>query len=312
MIYQGVKIGLVGCGNWGKNILRDLVRAGVRVSVAAPSETSRTVALSCGAVAAVSDFRQIANQDGYIVATPPSTHGTIVLALLDHGKPIFCEKPLTPYVEEAECIAEQGRGLVYVMHKWRYHAGIKLMGAFLRSGELGEIEAVRITRNTAGLPLENVDLVWHLLPHELSILLQWTGEVPAVRKALPLSRRNPELGVLLEFEGERNGRRWTAAVDYSTLHLEHRRSFLLVGTEATVQLSDGYASELFLRRGAPGSPANQLEKIPFENRMPLETELLAFLAFVCGGPPPMSHMDDELAIARRIHEANAYWRESWG
>lgn len=118
-------IGLVGCGHWGKNILRDLIALDVDVVVFVLTEKARDQALQLGAKEAYIGLADIAeNVDGFIVATPTVTHADVLDQLLPYNKPIFVEKPLTSDVQRAHHLMQSGKGKIFVMDKWRYHPGI--------------------------------------------------------------------------------------------------------------------------------------------------------------------------------------------
>src|SRR5262245_47248432 len=86
------RVGLVGCGRWGRNILRDLASLGARVVVADPSEPARRAAIAGGALAAVPAADELPEVDGLVVATPASTHAAVIEPLLPRGVPVFVEK----------------------------------------------------------------------------------------------------------------------------------------------------------------------------------------------------------------------------
>src|ERR1051325_386203 len=91
-----IDIGLIGCGGWGRLILRDLVSLDARVHVVAPSAATRAFATGNGAVSAVADIAGIRTPiAGYVVATPTTTHGSVIQTLLPTGRPVFVEKPFT-------------------------------------------------------------------------------------------------------------------------------------------------------------------------------------------------------------------------
>jgi predicted dehydrogenase len=132
-------IGLIGCGDWGRHILRDLVSLGAHVHVVARTDATCRRALEQGAATGQTDEATLpASLDGYVVATPSATHASIVERLLPSGKPIFVEKPMTCDVASSRRIAEAGRGRVFVMDKWRYHPGIEALASVARSGEIAE------------------------------------------------------------------------------------------------------------------------------------------------------------------------------
>src|SRR5262249_52682982 len=141
------------CGHWGRFILRDLVDLGATVHVIARERSTHQLALAAGAASVSSDLDTIAQlADGFVVATPTPSHASIIDRLLPTGRPIFVEKPMVDDVEAARRIVATAHDRVFVMDKWRYHAGIEALADCARSGVLGTIEAIRSFRLGAIAP----------------------------------------------------------------------------------------------------------------------------------------------------------------
>src|SRR5947208_1407379 len=88
------------------------------------------------------------------------------------------EKPLASRTGDAERAVALTGNRLFVMDKWRYHPGIEALGALARSGELGPVRAMRTWRLGWGHSHDDVDPIWTLLPHDLSIVLEILGVVP--------------------------------------------------------------------------------------------------------------------------------------
>jgi len=125
---EGARIGLVGCGRWGKNILRDLCALGCEVAVVACSAESRANAGAGGAASIVGSIGELPEVAGVVVATPISTHAAVAEEALGLGVPVFVEKPLADDPLAAERLATAAAGRLFVMDKWRYHPGVELLG----------------------------------------------------------------------------------------------------------------------------------------------------------------------------------------
>jgi len=179
-----IDVGLIGCGRWGRLILRDLVALGARVHVVTPHKETRAFALENGAVSAVAETDGIARTvSGFVIATPTSTHAPVIETLLPIGRPIFVEKPLTTDIASARRIVTAAADRVFVMDKWRYHPGVEALAAMARSGELGRVLGIRSYRLGWGQPHHDVDAIWVLLPHDLAIALEILGTLPTPRSA---------------------------------------------------------------------------------------------------------------------------------
>ena len=179
-------VALVGCGNWGRYILRDLVALDCRVTVVAREESTKAAAVDGGAIGVVGSVAGLPPVDGIVVATPTTTHAEVAEEALERGVPVFVEKPMTDDADDAERLAAAAPDRLFVMDKWRYHPGVELLGEIARSGELGRVVGLRTTRVGWGNP-HDVDAVWILAPHDLSIAVEILGSVPPPRSAVAFS-----------------------------------------------------------------------------------------------------------------------------
>ena len=302
-------IGLIGCGAWGRHILRDLKTCGAAVHVVAPSEPSRQNALAQRADSIVGDPTDLPAVDGYVVAAPSSRHAGIIETLLPTGRPIFTEKPMTTDPASARRIAQAAGDRVFVMHKWRYHPGIERMRRELAAGAVGELLGVHLQRWGWGCPHADVNAIWTLIPHDLSIVLHWLGDIPPVRTVQP-TLTGPIGGGLIVQLGESGGPPFT--IDMSVVAPEHRRTFTMVGSKASMELRDSFDTAIHVRRGPPASASATKETIEIGQDMPLLLELQAFLAHLDGGPPPMSSARDGRLIVERTAEIEAAARRAAG
>jgi predicted dehydrogenase len=288
------KIGLVGCGRWGRNILRDLIALGAEAHVVDIAKDAAEQARHLGAASAADRIEALPPDcAGFVVATPTVTHAAVIDSLLPRGRPVFVEKPLTASIEDARRLCAAAGERVFVMDKWRYHHGVEALARLARSGELGDVQAMRTQRVGLRQPHMDVDASWILLPHDLSIVLEITGRLPAARAAWSSADRQDMLAVL-----EEQGLQ--VSIEIAANQPVEKRSVLVIGSRAVAQLAGAYDEKILIaeRSGASGfGPARELT---FPQEMPLLRELQCFLQHLSGGPAPRSSAAEGLLVVERI------------
>lgn len=293
------RIGLVGCGRWGRLILRDLLELGAEVHVAAPSAGTRAFAEAHGAAGTCAEASALPGADGYVVAAPTVLHAEVVETLLPRGVPIFVEKPLACDLADAERMLAAAPERIFCMDKWRYHGGVRALARLAREGALGEVRSVTSWRLGWGNPHRDVDAIWILAPHDLSIALEILGDLPpaAAAHGLAVGAVGETLRGLLALPSGAGPR---VEIEVSSAHPVNRRSVVVIGSEGAAQFGDSYDAAVRLHR-----PGREPEEIAVDTAMPLRAELAAFLAHLDGGPPPRSSAREAALVVRRIAELRA-------
>jgi predicted dehydrogenase len=290
------RIALVGCGRWGRHVLRDLVSLGCRVTVVARTDATRTAALEGGAAAVAPSIADLPEIDGAVVVTPVPSHEAAVEELLPLDVPIFVEKPLTDDAAAARRLAAAATDRLFVMDKWRYHPGVELLRDIARSGELGDVIGVHSTRIGWGNPHGAPGAPWILAPHDLAIGLEILGFLPAARAAVAEGTGSSARGLI----GLLGDRPWLA-IEVSFASPVRRREVRLVCSEGTAVLSESFAESVEVVRGDPdGDLEGQRERRPISAELPLVRELRAFLEHLEGGPPPRSSAAEGAAQVEAI------------
>lgn len=290
-------IGLIGFGRWGKHIFRDLQALGTDVHVAVPSSASQAEALAKGAISACSDGSLLPEVDGFVVATPTSTHTAVLTKLVSRQRPIFVEKPLTDNLKKAQSLVKDAGERVFVMDKWRYHPGIEALAARAKSGALGDILGIRSFRLGWDNPHRDVDAIWILLPHDLSIAYEVLGYLPPAHSAIATVPGHAHSSLLAVLQGPGTPQ---VTMEISVNHPVSKRSVIVVGSRASAQLADSYDDRIFIGEGMPGVDAGPVVEEHVDNELPLLRELRAFLKHVQGGPAPRSSANEGLLFVERI------------
>jgi predicted dehydrogenase len=297
------RIGLVGCGNWGRFILRDLRNLGCSVSVVARSHSSIENALSLGAERIVAHCDDLPALDGIVVAVPTSRHADVVDSLCKRHVPIFCEKPLTNDPQRARQIVEQAGDRVFVMDKWRYHPGIEMLREIATSGELGDVTGLRLQHIGWGNPHADADVIWTLAPHCLSIVLEVLGAVPPPRQAMIEHLRGAAIGMVATL-----GTTPAVTIEVSARSPVKRREVQMHCSHGVAWLDEAYASNIRIARD--DSTTMSIQERPISQEMPLLRELRAFVDHVLGGPPPRSTALEGAQIVQTIYELRQFARQA--
>jgi predicted dehydrogenase len=287
-------VGLVGCGRWGRHVLRDLQTLGCEVPVVARSEESVARAREGGSTRIVPDVAGLPRLDGAVVATPTSTHASVLAEVLELGVPVFVEKPLTNDAAVAARLAESVGGRLFVMDKWRYHPGVRELAAVARERRLGAVSGLSTVRVGWDVPHDDVDAVWVLAPHDLAIALEVMGGVPRARAAS--AHWVAEKAVYLS--GLLNGGGWWHSLEVSGRSPDRRRRVELYCEDGVAALAGGWDEHISIFRPGDGEPEE--ERIETPGELPLLAELRAFVDHLRGGPPPVSSAADAAAIVAAI------------
>jgi predicted dehydrogenase len=281
---------LVGCGRWGRNILRDLAIIG-RPTVVVDTSTEALAAAAPLARATCRSLDIHEHVAGVIIATPATDHVATIERVARLRMPIFVEKPLASRTEDAERAVALTGNRLFVMDKWRYHPGIEALGALARSGELGPVRAMRTWRLGWGHTHEDIDPIWTLLPHDLSIVREILGFVPPAVHAIAERGVDRVWGMTA-----RLGADPVCVIEVSARRPEHRRRIEVV-FDTAVAFLDGDRDTLIQIRSDDGH-----REISVGHEPPLRRELQAFVSHLDGGPPPKSSGHDGVAVVRRICE----------
>jgi predicted dehydrogenase len=184
---RGLSIGVVGLGYWGPNLARNFSQIqGCRLGALCDLDAVRLekMRLLYPEAPTYSCFREMlanADLDAVAVATPVPHHFPVAKAALLAGKHVLLEKPMAASVAECEELIElsEERGLsLMVGHTFLYSAPIQMIKKIIEAGELGEIQYINSQRLNLGLFQKDINVVWDLAPHDLSIILHLLGKSP--------------------------------------------------------------------------------------------------------------------------------------
>jgi len=284
---------LLGCGRWGRNILRDLASLGRSVIVVDPSEQARELAAPL-ARSTHADLKFEERFAGVIVATPATHHVAAIESVARWETPIFVEKPLATCIRDAERALALAGDRLFVMDKWRYHPGVEALAALAASGEFGPVRALRTWRLGLSHGHDDVDPIWTLLPHDLAIVRDILGSLPVAMNAIAERADGRLLGI-----EARLGTDPMCVLEISSGRPQRRRRVEVLFATAVAVFDDARDAAIEIRS------EEGVRKIAVRNEPPLRREVAAFLRYLDGGAPPKSSARDGVEMVRRIAELRA-------
>jgi predicted dehydrogenase len=174
-----IGVAVVGAGYWGPNLVRNAsATPAMRLRWLCDLDENRAKAVlgPYSTVPTTTSFDQVLDDpdvQAVAIATPAATHFDLAMAALNAGKHVLVEKPLTSDVADGVKLVElaKERGLVLMCdHTYCYTPSVRRIREAVRGGELGDVQFIDSVRINLGLVQPDVDVMWDLAPHDLSIL----------------------------------------------------------------------------------------------------------------------------------------------
>jgi len=186
-----IKIGVVGCGYWGPKHIRvchELAEAELSMVCDLDEKRLQQVQSQYPYVAITKDYKEFLKSDidAAIIATPVNTHHRMAMEALRYNKHVLIEKPMTSSSREALELIElaEKRNLVLMAgHTYEYHPAVDFLRKIVSNGELGDIYSIDADRLNLGLFRPDVNVLWDLAPHDISIIMALMNEEPVAVSA---------------------------------------------------------------------------------------------------------------------------------
>lgn len=281
-----MKVGLVGCGYWGKNLLRNFFELGALGAVcdALPAHQELAAKMAPG-VHITSSFDELIASDipAIVLATPAVMHYEMAQKALSAGKDVFVEKPLALNLREGqELVQNRGDRILMVGHILEYHPACVKLVKLARSGELGKLCYIYSNRLSLGKVRREENILWSFAPHDVAIINRIVGKMPETVSAHGGAYVRSEVADvtvtnLLYPDGVR------AHIHVSWLHPFKEQRLVVIGTQK-MAVFDGVTGDLTLydqrvewQKGEPVPIKADGVVVPVETNEPLKEECRAFL-----------------------------------
>ncbi|MCA9175816.1 MAG: Gfo/Idh/MocA family oxidoreductase, partial [Planctomycetales bacterium] len=241
-----IRFGVIGLGYWGPNLVRcfNELENG-RVTLVCDRDISRLNAITTRfpgikPTESVEDVWSSDAIDAVVIATPTSTHYELAKRAIECGLHVFVEKPLAQTVEQCEdliALATANGTQLFVGHVFLHSAPVIKLKELVDSGELGDVCYVSSSRLNLGPIRKDVDVLWDLAPHDISIMLHLLGQAPQRVSCSGLAHLNRRLcdvcNLTLHFADNRVG-----LIHVSWLDPLKRRVMTIVGSKQMAVYDD--------------------------------------------------------------------------
>jgi predicted dehydrogenase/acetyltransferase-like isoleucine patch superfamily enzyme len=311
-----VKVAVVGCGAWGRNIVRTISSEGYLHAVVDPDpQTAADVAATYGVVAAsFADVLADSDIDAVMIAAPAAQHARLAEQALLAEKHVFVEKPLALEVRDGERLAAlaiaQDRTLM-VGHLLQYHPAFLRLRELVEEGAIGRLQYLSSNRLNLGRFRREENILWSFAPHDISMILSLVGAEPENVVAIGARYLHDRIADVttthLAFPG---GER--AHIHVSWLHPFKEQTLIVVGDRGMLVFDDGkdwdekvtiYAHRISWSDRVPipvKADAQPVVVLPSE---PLLEECRHFLTCASTGARPRTDGAEALRVLRVLQAA---------
>lgn len=308
------KIAVIGCGYWGKNLVRNFYQLGALAMVADATEAGRAKASEIApGVPVVDNIAPVLASDvaGVVIATPAETHYAIARQALLADKDVFVEKPMALTYEQGRelvLLAQARERILMVGHVLEYHPAIVKLLGMIQDGVLGKIRYIYSNRLSLGKIRREENILWSFAPHDIAVILRLTGGMPFQVSATGGAYVQPNIADVtvtnMLFD---NGVR--AHIFVSWLHPFKEQRLVVIGSRKMASFDD-VAKKLVLydqrvewQKGQPEPVKGEGETVDFSMDEPLRVECQAFLDAIATRHPPVTHGESGLRVLRVLQAA---------
>lgn len=312
-----VKVAVVGCGYWGKNLARNFAELGALSAIVDPNSDTAKFHANTHSVAAMDMATALADDSiaGVVIAAPAELHKVLALEAIAAGKHVYVEKPLALSVADGEIMrdaAVKARVILMVGHLLQYHPVFVALREKVRAGDLGKLRYAYSNRLSMGKFRLEEDAFWSLAPHDVSMLLALFGEAPSEVRGGGLDFITPGIAdeSRLDMVFPSGGR---AHVFASWLHPFKEQKLVVVGEKAMAVFDDAapweeklgvYNHDIDMSNRVPAPVKAAVEYIDVPKGEPLKSECQHFLDCIANDDVPFTDAEEALRVLRVLETPN--------
>ena len=309
-------IAVVGCGHWGKNLVRNFYELGVLASICDPS-TEIVEQYSKQYSVQNHSFSEIINNPnikGVVLAVPAKHHALMAIDAMNKGKHVFVEKPLAMNEAEATLMietAKENKVQLMVGHLLQYHPVFKKTKDIVQRGEIGEINYIYSNRLSFGKVRTEEDVIWSFAPHDISMILSLANQEPEFITAHSTAILQDNIAdtatIHMTFKSGLKSH-----ISVSWLHPYKEQKLVLIGKSAMLVFDDTkpWNEKLSIQRyqaeinyDSPSIKKDDLELIKVIEDEPLKNECQHFINVVENNSKPLTDGHEGLKVLKVLTSA---------
>ncbi len=310
-------IAVIGCGHWGKNLVRNFAELGILAAVCDPiDDLAKSYAeqynVSNLSLDAILNSPSI---EGVVLAVPAPLHASMAIEAMNVGKHVYVEKPLAMNRIEGETmIASAKKHGVQLMvgHLLQFHPVFMAVRGLVESGDLGSLSYIYSNRLSFGKVRSEEDVIWSFAPHDISMILSLIGQEPELVRTESSCILQPDIAdtatVHIEFKSALK-----AHISVSWLHPYKEQKLVVIGNNAMAVFDDTkpWSEKLALYRHVVnfnGEITNlqksEVEYIEVSYSEPLKNECEHFSNVVRGKVFPLTDGNEGLKVLKVLSAAS--------
>jgi len=308
---------VVGAGRWGKNHIRTLSSLGVLSGVVESDKNILTDIKNL--YPSIQTFENLSDAlqydfDGFTVATPPATHFQITKRIIESGKHVLVEKPITLDSKEAyllKDLAQDNSVNLMVGHVLLFHPAIRKIKDFIHEGKIGDLLYIYSNRLNLGTVRTEENVFWSFAPHDIAVFQYFTGSNPVniLSSGAAFLQKDIHDTTMTTLQYPNNV---MGHIYVSWLHPFKEHRLVVVGSKGMIRFEDSaegkpllhYDKSIDWEAGKPIKRDGPTESIHYDSAMPLTEELKYFVDHLDGSPVTVSDGQNAIDVLETLEKAS--------
>ena len=296
-----IKVAVIGCGHWGRNLVRNFYELDALAAVHDPSdqvmmEISSMYNLTGSSIESIIENKNI---HGVVIAAPAPLHSSLSQMAMKADKHVYVEKPIAMSLSEADemiSLSEKKKKHLMVGHLLQYHPVFKKVREMVLSGELGAINYISSIRHSLGKIRTEEDVIWSFAPHDISMILSLTQDNPTSIDKEFIEIIQPGIcdiaSISMSFP-----RNIKAKISVSWVNPTKEQKLIIIGEKGMIVFDDTlewgkklavYGHKIEKKDTGPIPVKSEVKYVVVEEKEPLKSECQYFLDLIDNKVPPLT------------------------